>query len=116
MAENTIQNYPYWSPQGAGSAVRFADPWQLTAIQLLGHLEEAEYLDVPQETQYSQRNVPFRQEVVPIVPEPQAPAHVPDPYAQSRSLLDYATQTLGGARLGVEDQRGQAGETDITGR
>lgn len=116
MAENTTANYPFWSPQGAGSAERFADPWNLTAIQLAGQIYESRILLVPQEVSYSQREIPLRQEVVPLVPEAQGPAYVPDLFAQSRSLLDYAQQTLGGGRIGTEDNRGQSGQTDITGR
>lgn len=113
---NTTQNYPFWNPQGAGSAQRFAEPWSITAALLAGQIQEADYLDVPQETHYSQRESNFRQEAVALVPPPQAPVHVPDPFSQTRSLLDYATQTLGSSRTSQDDNRGQAGQTDITGR
>ncbi len=116
MPQNTTANYPFWSPQGAGSAERFAEPWNLTAIQLAGHVYESRLLIVPQEVVYSQREVPLRQEIVPVVPEAQGPGYVPDLFAQSRSLLDYAQQTLGGSRIAYEDNRGQSGQTDITGR
>lgn len=113
---NTVSNYPYWSPQGAGSARRFAEPFNITAVQLEGHVIESRQLDVPQEIHFSQKEVAVIQRPAALIPSPQAPVQVPEPFTQSRSLLDYAQQTLGGSRLGIEDKRGQSGETDITGR
>jgi hypothetical protein len=108
--------YPFWAPGNSGAAENFAEPFGMKSAQLAAIIQDSLRLRVPQETQYSNSNLAYRQQIAALVPLPQGPVHVQDPFTQSRSLLDYARQTLSTSRLDTPDSRGTAGTTDITGR
>lgn len=106
-ALDQINSYPFWGPANAGPAGRFAAPYWMIG-PTIERREAAIQTEnrVPQETQYSNSNVPVFQVVPAYVPLPQAPVQSVDPFAQSRSLLDYARTTLGSSQMGTADNRG----------
>ncbi len=113
---NTVNAYPFWNPQGAGAAENFALPQEPSSEQIKASIDDSVHLKVPQETEYDQRYGSVWQYIPAFVPVPQGPAHVSDPFTQSRSLLDYARSTLGTSQYGVEDKRGQEGQTGKLGK
>ncbi len=112
---NDVNSYPYWNPDGAGVAGRFAQPFRLLNSQQAAIVEDAQRLRVPQETGEDNRYNELWQYVPAMVPPPQSPAHVPDPFTQSRSLLDYARTTIGTSQIAKVDSRGNGGQANITG-
>lgn len=111
-----ISQYPFWGPANAGPAEHFASPYYLVGAQLEAELKALNKTErVPQETQYSNKQVGVLQLVPAFVPLPQAPVQTQDPFAQARSLLDYASQSLGSSYMGTADNRGNAGFNDLAG-
>lgn len=98
---NDVLAYPFWGPENSGPAENFAAPYNITGVQLVGFLSDSLRLKVPSETEYSQSQIPFFQQVPAFVPQPQGPKHVPDQFTQSRSLLDYANTTLATSQSAV---------------
>lgn len=112
---NDVNSYPYWNPDGAGVAGRFALPSLMLKPQQDAIIGDAQRLRVPQETGEDQTYNELWQYVPAMVPPPQSPVHVPDPFTQSRSLLDYARTTIGTSQLAKVDSRGNNGQANITG-
>lgn len=102
-----INAYPFWGPANAGPAKRFASPYVIIETQLREKLKDLPVSQqVPQETRYQNTWSHVMQLIPAYVPAPQAPVQARDPYAQARTLLDYASQSLGSSNMGNADKRG----------
>lgn len=106
-AVEQINAYPFWGPANAGPARNFAAPYYVVGQQVTDKLKDLPVNNkIPQETQYRQVYVQLMQLVPAFVALPQAPVQSRDPFAQARSLLDYASQSLGSSNIGQSDNRG----------
>lgn len=114
--QGNVNQYPFWSPENSGEARNFALPQMPSTIQVEAIIKDSQKLRVPQEVEYNQNNLPSWQYVPAYVPLPQAPVHVPDPYTQARSLLDYARSTVGTSQIGTADNRGNEGQANKAGK
>lgn len=101
-----INSYPFWGPANAGPAKNFASPYAVVGVQVIENMKDLKVNQVPQETTQPQIYIQLMQLVPAFVPLPQAPVQARDPYAQARSLLDYASQSLGSSNIGQADNRG----------
>lgn len=102
-----INSYPFWGPANAGPAKNFAAPYAVVGVQVIENVKSLKVDNkIPQETEQPQTWIQLMQLVPAFVPPPQAPVQARDPYAQARSLLDYARQSLGSSNIGQADNRG----------
>lgn len=111
-----VSLYPFWSPASSEEAERFALPQNPSTILVNAVIADSQKLKIPQEIEYNQNNLPSWQFIPAQVPPPQGPAHVPDPFTQARSLLDYARVTVGTSQIGTADNRGQEGQQNKAGK
>lgn len=111
-----VNLYPFWSPSSSEEAERFALPQNPSTILVNAVIADSVKLKIPQEIQYNQNDLATWQFIPAQVPPPQGPVHVPDPFTQARSLLDYARVTVGTSQLAESDQRGQAGQQNKAGK
>lgn len=114
--EGNVNLYPFWSPASSGEAEHFALPQNPSNILVTAIIGDSQKLKIPQEVEYNQNNLPAWQFIPANVPPPQGPVQVPDPFAQARSLLDYARTTIGTSQIGTLDSRGQEGQMNKAGK